>query len=127
MASKRTSRSSRRSRRSSRPATGSRIERRRIRLTGKEIDRSDQGYTIVVRPQARGYLVAAVKIEGQSGLLLDHPSEPPGRRRSRTFTRYVETQSQIPAAARDIARWLDKMGYPGDMGGAARLRRQHAV
>jgi hypothetical protein len=83
-----------------------------IRLTPKEIQRADSGYTVVVRPQADGgYMVAAVKVEGQNGLEL-----------GRSMTRFVDDQGQIPEAVKDVVRWMDKMGIPGDMGGASRER-----
>lgn len=85
---------------------------KKVRLTPKEVARADSGYTVVVRPQSgKGFMVAVVKVDGQEGELLDRP-----------FTRYVDDQSQVAAAAKDVVRMLSKMGVPGDMGDATRER-----
>lgn len=83
-----------------------------IRLTAKEIARADSGYTIITRPQSGGgYRVMAVRIHGTTGLPVDSV--------------FARNKAEVPAAARDIARWLDKLGFPGKMGGASRERQKN--
>jgi len=82
-----------------------------IRLQPKEISRADNGITIIVRPQSEGgYMIAAVRIEGESGVLL-----------GRAFTEYVDDKNEIAGAAKEVARWLSKMNI-GEMGDASRHR-----
>ena len=82
-----------------------------IRLQSKEISRADNGITIIVRPQSEGgYMIAAVRIEGESGVLL-----------GRAFTEYVDDKNEIAGAAKEVARWLSKMNI-GEMGDASRHR-----
>lgn len=83
-----------------------------VRLTSKEVARADAGITIIVRPQARGgFQVMAVRVEGLSGTPL-----------GRTFTEVVETKGDIAKAAKEVARWVSKMGFPSKMADSARHR-----
>lgn len=82
-----------------------------VRLTPKEINRASGEYTIIVRPQASGgYLVAAVKIEGNTGKIVDVAKE------------IVEDKGGIAKAVQEVNRWLDKMGYPIEMAWMSRGR-----
>lgn len=82
---------------------------RPIRLTPKELARADEGWTIVVRPQASGkIMVAAVNVE--TGMPFG-PKVP-----------FVDDQSEIQEAARQILRMLSKMGMGGNMADASRMR-----
>ena len=88
------------------------VATRNVRLTPKEITRASDGYTIVVRPQSDGgYWVSAVKIEGTSG-------RPLGA----AFEEVAESKGGVSAAVKEVARWMDKMGIPGQMGAASRGR-----
>jgi hypothetical protein len=81
---------------------------KRIQLTPKEIALGDDGWTIVVRPQAgSGYMVAAVHIE--TGEINGRPD-------------FVEKKSEIARAVADQVRWLSKMGVGGAMADASRTR-----
>jgi hypothetical protein len=83
-----------------------------IRLRPTEVARADNGITIVVRPQAAGgYMVAAVRIEGETGLPL-----------GRAFTEMVAAKAEVARAVAEVARWLDKAGVLTRMGGASRKR-----
>ena len=83
-----------------------------IRLTAKEIARADLDITIIVRKQPGGsILVAAVRIvEGK------------GRFIGRTFSNLVDSKEEVPAATKDVIRWLSKMGFPSKMSIASRHR-----
>lgn len=81
-----------------------------IRLTAKELARSSDGVTIVVRPQSSGgYKIMAVHTTGH---LVDGGAK--------WTQRTVESQGGIHAACKEIARMLDKCGYSSDMTSAAR-------
>ena len=90
-----------------------------IRLTPKEIARQDQGYTVVVRPQAGGgYMVAVVKIDGNEGVLTGN----------KLWERYVKTSEGIQAEVKDLMRDLDIYTRNSPMGDASRDRwKKHAT
>jgi hypothetical protein len=82
-----------------------------IRLTAKEIARASAGITIISRPAARGgYVVSAVRLDGS---LFLWPGVGPV---------FAETKREIGRAAREVARWIDKMGYICPMADASRDR-----
>jgi hypothetical protein len=83
-----------------------------ISLTAKEIARADHDLTVVVRKQANGrILVAAVRIVNGQGLFL-----------GRTYSNVVDKKYEVPAAVKDVVRWLSKMGYPSEMSLKSRHR-----
>jgi len=83
-----------------------------IRLTAKEIARSSAGITIIARPQATGgYNVMAVRLDGT---LFSWAG---------VQTVFAETKGQIGQACKEVARWVDKMGYICPMADASRSRR----
>jgi hypothetical protein len=84
-------------------------------LTEKERRRASNGITIIARKQYSGkhkggYKVIAVKLDGTPFT------------RAGTFTEYAETKSGIGKAAKEVARWLDKMGTDCPMADASRTR-----
>lgn len=82
-----------------------------IRLTAKEIVRSDAGLTVIARPQAKGGIkIMVVRVE--DGMAL----------RGKCFVATVDHKSEVGKAAKEIARWISKMGYPSRMADAARHR-----
>lgn len=84
-----------------------------VRLTSKEVTRVDAGIVIISRPQARGgFKVMAVRVEGLSGIPLQ----------GKCFWAIVEGKEAIPSAAKEIARWISKMGFPSQMAASSRQR-----
>lgn len=82
-----------------------------VRITPKEVSRGSGGVTIIARPQVDGtYWVTAVKIDGNSGTPMGRPYE-----------QYV-SKDDVPQAIKEVNRWLDKMGFGGDMSDASRNR-----
>jgi hypothetical protein len=72
-----------------------------VRLTAKDVARADNGITIIARPQAKGgFHVLAVRVNGLVGTPL-----------GRAYTVAVEFRSLVPAAVKDVARWVSKMGF----------------
>lgn len=95
------------------PTGSDEIGLKTVKLTGKEIARADGGVTVVVRPQSSGgYLVMAVRLTG------DVTGVPMGK----VFTEAVETKAGVPGAAREVCRWLSKLGVPCTMADASRVR-----
>jgi hypothetical protein len=83
-----------------------------IRLTQKEVDRASNGLAIIARPQVKGVKVMAVRVNGLEGTALQ----------GKPFSAVVEGKSGVSAAAKEIARWVDKMGFTCPMAAAARHR-----
>lgn len=82
-----------------------------IRLTAKEIARSDNGIAIISRPQANGgFKVMAVWTKNGTEL------------GDKTFSEVVETKADVSRAAKEVARWISKMGYNCPMADASRTR-----
>lgn len=86
-----------------------------IRLTQKERARASNDIAIIARKQYSGkykgyYKVMAVKLDGA---LLG---------KGKTFTEYAETKGDISKAAKEVARWIDKLGYDVPMAYASRTR-----
>ena len=88
---------------------------KKVRLDPKELQRASNGYTIIVRPQADStYMVAAVKIDGNVGILMGKP-----------YLQYTNNENGIQQAVADVNRWLDKMGVAVPMADASRTRQKH--
>lgn len=83
-----------------------------MKLTAKEIARASGGITIVSRPQGLGgYKVMAVHVDGT-------PLQ------GKAFEEFVEKKGDVPGAAKEIARWLSKLGFTNSMAEASRSRRK---
>lgn len=84
-----------------------------VRLSQKEVARSDSGLAIIVRPQSRGgYKVMAVRVNGLAGMPLQ----------GKPFSAAVETKGAVSGAAKEVARWISKLGFTCPMADAARHR-----
>jgi len=82
----------------------------RVHLTPKEVARSEDGWTIVVRTQPDlSWMVAAINLE--TGL-------PFGQR-----VPFVDSKMEIHKAVQMELRYLAKMGMGGDMASSSRYRR----
>jgi len=94
-----------------------------VRLTAKEVARASQGITIVVRPQESGvYKVMAVRFS-IGGLHAHGTRVSRGGTMIEGCTEIAKTKKDIPAATKEVARWLSKLGFPCPMADASRHRR----
>lgn len=90
-----------------------RDQRSRIKLRQKEIDnQSEDGYTIVVRPQAEGgYVIMGVNVATGTAV-------------NREF---VESREEVAKGVASVARMMDKLGLGDGMAHPSRVRNYYQV